>query len=69
MNEIRCLGCGRLLAKAKYEQLEIKCPRCKTLNKLKAIEPLNQAPSSANINEVNHGQTNNPVDGRQNTTT
>lgn len=33
MNLIQCGTCGKLLAKAKsFKQLEIKCPRCKTLN-------------------------------------
>ena len=63
MQEIRC-NCGRLLAKAKFEQLEIKCPRCKTLIILKAIEPHTQAPKSANF-EAKHDQTNHSVDGRQ----
>ncbi|AUZ85777.1 Com family DNA-binding transcriptional regulator [Methylophaga nitratireducenticrescens] len=39
MTQCRCKRCGRLLAKAKFERLEIKCPRCKTLNILKAQEP------------------------------
>lgn len=64
MKEVRCGGCSRLLAKAEYVQIEIKCPRCKTLNNLKATEPLNQAPSSANAEEETHGQTYNPLDGR-----
>ncbi|WP_273152872.1 Com family DNA-binding transcriptional regulator [Methylophaga thiooxydans] len=64
MKEVRCGGCSRLLAKAEYVQIEIKCPRCKTLNNLKAIEPLNPAPSSARPIEEHHGQTNYSVDGR-----
>ncbi|WP_297813778.1 Com family DNA-binding transcriptional regulator [uncultured Methylophaga sp.] len=64
MIEVRCGGCGRLLAKAEYVQIEIKCPRCKTLNNLKATEPLNQAPTSANAEEENHGQTHHSLDGR-----
>jgi len=34
---IRCGECARLLAKAAhYAELQIKCPRCGTLNHLKA---------------------------------
>lgn len=63
MNEIRCTSCNRLLAKAKYQQIEIKCPRCKTLNKLKANEPLTTALISAKVEAAN-GKTNRTVDGR-----
>jgi phage FluMu protein Com len=63
MIEVRCGDCGRLLAKASFSRIEIKCPRCKTLNSLKAIEPQTQAPESARF-EVHHGQTHTPMDGR-----
>ncbi|WP_080482094.1 Com family DNA-binding transcriptional regulator [Pseudomonas syringae] len=37
MQEIRCGHCGRKLAAAcGYVELQIKCPRCRTLNHLKA---------------------------------
>ncbi|KAF0205481.1 MAG: Mu-like prophage protein [Gallionellaceae bacterium] len=40
MESIRCGNCNRLLAKADYKQIEIKCPRCGTLNlKAKSLEP------------------------------
>lgn len=33
MNEFRCQQCNRLLAKVEGEAtVEIKCPRCKTMN-------------------------------------
>lgn len=32
MSLIKCHSCGRILAKGTYIFLEIKCPRCKTLN-------------------------------------
>ncbi|NDV18284.1 Com family DNA-binding transcriptional regulator [Pseudodesulfovibrio sp. JC047] len=35
-NEIRCGNCNRLLAKGQAVNLQIKCPRCGTLNHLKA---------------------------------
>ncbi|HBO4355103.1 TPA: Com family DNA-binding transcriptional regulator [Pseudomonas aeruginosa] len=47
VKDIRCGGCHRLLARAgQFDALEIKCPRCRTLNHLKA-ESLPAAPSSA----------------------
>ncbi len=63
MKECRCKRCNKLLAKAEYELIEIKCPRCKRLNRLKATEPLTTAPSSANVKGEQYGQTNHPVDG------
>jgi phage FluMu protein Com len=35
-NEIRCGNCNRLLAKGQAVNLQIKCPRCGTLNHLNA---------------------------------
>ncbi|WP_353851278.1 Com family DNA-binding transcriptional regulator [Acinetobacter sp.] len=34
MQLINCRSCGRLLGKGIYTTLEIKCPRCKTINLL-----------------------------------
>lgn len=51
MKEIRCGGCNRLLARVgQYDQIQIKCPRCGTLNHLKA-ESLLQAPLSASCRQ------------------
>ncbi len=38
MQQIRCKQCNKLLAKANYKQLEIKCPRCKFFNNLECHE-------------------------------
>lgn len=47
VKEIRCGTCQRLLAKAgHFDQLQIKCPRCRAINHLKA-KSLPQAPLSA----------------------
>ncbi|NMX60183.1 Com family DNA-binding transcriptional regulator [Pseudomonas sp. WS 5079] len=47
MQEIRCGQCGRKLAAVSgFIELQIKCPRCRTLNHLKA-ESLLISPSSA----------------------
>lgn len=35
-NDIRCGQCRRKLATGRYIELQIKCPRCGTLNHLKA---------------------------------
>ncbi|WP_421721587.1 Com family DNA-binding transcriptional regulator [Acinetobacter guerrae] len=37
METIKCRSCGRLLAKGKFISLEIKCPRCKTLNSMSIV--------------------------------
>ncbi|MBU1350619.1 MAG: Com family DNA-binding transcriptional regulator [Gammaproteobacteria bacterium] len=39
MNEVRCGSCHRLLARAVFQCLEIKCPRCGTLNNVRAASP------------------------------
>ena len=36
--EIRCGSCGRLLAKG-TGTIEIKCPRCRTINHVRAASP------------------------------
>ncbi|QLG93396.1 Com family DNA-binding transcriptional regulator [Pseudomonas yamanorum] len=47
MEDIRCGHCGRKLAAVRgFIELQIKCPRCRTLNHLKA-ESLLKSPSSA----------------------
>ncbi|TBV12743.1 Com family DNA-binding transcriptional regulator [Stutzerimonas kirkiae] len=48
MFDIRCGGCGRLLCRAAGSySLQIKCPRCRTLNHLKAPEPPSRPPRAA----------------------
>ncbi len=39
LKEIRCEDCKKLLAKLKDDDIELKCPRCKKVNKEK-IEAL-----------------------------
>ncbi|EBJ3510305.1 Com family DNA-binding transcriptional regulator [Salmonella enterica] len=31
-HNVRCLHCNKLLARASFDFIEVKCPRCKTLN-------------------------------------
>ncbi|WP_312930109.1 Com family DNA-binding transcriptional regulator [Stutzerimonas nitrititolerans] len=51
MFDIRCGGCSRLLARVSgCYTIQIKCPRCRTLNHQKA-ESLPKAPPSADLKE------------------
>ncbi|WP_074924296.1 Com family DNA-binding transcriptional regulator [Delftia lacustris] len=36
MQEVRCASCNRKLAMGVFQHLSIKCPRCGTLNSLRA---------------------------------
>jgi phage FluMu protein Com len=48
--DVRCSSCNKLLARAvEIGVLEIKCPRCKTLN-LRSKSPLKECPR-ASINK------------------
>ncbi|EJA3915822.1 Com family DNA-binding transcriptional regulator [Salmonella enterica] len=31
-HNVRCRHCNKLLARASFDFIEVKCPRCKTLN-------------------------------------
>eukprot|EP00952_Eustigmatos_sp_NYUAD-ZCMA_P001458 6461-Eustigmatos_ZCMA.PRE.1 len=39
MQEVRCGLCQRKLAEAEFDRLKIKCPRCGTLNDVRAMRP------------------------------
>ncbi|MBT9827401.1 Com family DNA-binding transcriptional regulator [Enterocloster bolteae] len=41
IEKVRCVRCGQTLLLAEYVKGEIKCPRCKTINRLdiKMTEP------------------------------
>ncbi|WP_218119566.1 Com family DNA-binding transcriptional regulator [Roseospirillum parvum] len=39
VESIRCANCNKLLARAEFARLEIKCPRCGTVNHLRAQSP------------------------------
>ncbi|WP_310285582.1 Com family DNA-binding transcriptional regulator [Pseudomonas peli] len=46
VKDLRCGGCSRLLAKVgQFDVLQIKCPRCRAINNLRA-ESLRTAPSN-----------------------
>ncbi|AXE33132.1 Com family DNA-binding transcriptional regulator [Chromobacterium phragmitis] len=53
--EIRCGQCGRKLATGRYIELTIKCPRCRTLNHLKAESLPSERPGASDI-KANHDQ-------------
>ncbi|OTG85277.1 hypothetical protein B9T31_12425 [Acinetobacter sp. ANC 4558] len=44
MKLINCRSCGRLLAKGSFTTLEIKCPRCKTMNFMSITNALLDCP-------------------------
>ncbi|WP_374349190.1 Com family DNA-binding transcriptional regulator [Chitinimonas sp.] len=46
MNEIRCGHCQRLLARAVFSKIEIKCPRCGTFNIQSAVSAMPERPLS-----------------------
>ncbi|WP_321161130.1 Com family DNA-binding transcriptional regulator [Herbaspirillum lusitanum] len=64
MQEIRCGGCNKLLGKGEYKVISIKCPRCKTLNELRAMSPIPERQRASNTEGV-HEQTNHPMGRRQ----
>lgn len=39
MQEIRCCQCSKKLAVGEYVRLDIKCPRCKTMNYMRTVSP------------------------------
>lgn len=48
MQEVRCGQCQRLLAKAVFTEIQVKCPKCKTLNhqRASAVDRNGQSPQS-----------------------
>lgn len=59
MKEIRCDGCNKLLGKGIWVELQVKCPRCKTMNNLKAASLMNGDTHDA------RRRTNHSLDGRE----
>ncbi|WP_132257539.1 Com family DNA-binding transcriptional regulator [Paucimonas lemoignei] len=66
MQEIRCGNCNKKLGAGEYQRLQIKCPRCGTMNHLKAESLENERPG-ASVNGAIHGQSkpDHPLDGRK----
>ena len=64
MQEIRCGGCNKLLGKGVFKIMSIKCPRCKTLNELRAVSPIPERQRASHKGGL-HEQTNHSMGGRQ----
>jgi len=55
MNDIRCGTCSKKLGEGIYQTLQIKCPRCKTLNFLRAESTQSEHPECHSKNHT-HGK-------------
>ncbi|HFD3846815.1 MULTISPECIES: Com family DNA-binding transcriptional regulator [Serratia] len=55
MREIRCARCSKLLAKAAFSHLQIKCPRCKAFNDMQA-ESLSQSTAECPTGKTQSGE-------------
>lgn len=64
MKEVRCSHCLKKLAVASFTEIQIKCPRCKTLNHQKAVEPPTRCVQSAQKGE-HDDKPNHSLDRRQ----
>ena len=53
MNDIRCGQCNRKLAEGTYLVLSIKCPRCGTVNHLRASTPSTHAVERPTLKDAN----------------
>ncbi|WP_142850979.1 Com family DNA-binding transcriptional regulator [Telmatospirillum sp. J64-1] len=60
MESIRCGSCRKLLAKAVYRTIEIKCPRCGAINHLRAASPASERPRASHPMEDALGQSEAP---------
>ncbi|WP_423315742.1 Com family DNA-binding transcriptional regulator [Azospirillum sp. 11R-A] len=56
MEEIRCGSCAKLLARGTAEMLEIKCPRCGTLNHVRVANPPPERPRASDSTQDVHGK-------------
>ncbi|WP_150523074.1 Com family DNA-binding transcriptional regulator [Roseibium sediminis] len=60
MQEIRCGRCRKLLMKSEPAAIrgmvEVKCPRCGTMNSLRPVEPLPERPGERTLKGLDDGQ-------------
>jgi phage FluMu protein Com len=57
MQEVRCGSCERKLAEAaEFLRLKVKCPRCGTMNDVRAWSPLPERPGASNLKGAPHGE-------------
>lgn len=54
MQDIRCGSCSRKLGVGEFTVLEIKCPRCKTLNHVRAASPSPERPGASKKEPTHH---------------
>ncbi|MDO8180143.1 MAG: Com family DNA-binding transcriptional regulator [Undibacterium sp.] len=63
MIEIRCGNCHKKLGEGEYQRLNIKCPRCNTLNQLSAVSAHPERPG-ASLGVTSNDKPHHPVAGR-----
>ncbi|WP_075202156.1 MULTISPECIES: Com family DNA-binding transcriptional regulator [Serratia] len=57
-HDVRCRHCNRLLARADFSYLQVKCPRCKTLNEIERHErPTKEKTCGENKAHLSHHHT------------
>ncbi|MGT2495027.1 Com family DNA-binding transcriptional regulator [Cupriavidus basilensis] len=54
MQEIRCGSCNRKLGAGEYSRLAIKCPRCGTMNVLRAESPAPESQRASHNGDRGH---------------
>ncbi|MFZ6748501.1 Com family DNA-binding transcriptional regulator [Undibacterium sp. Ren11W] len=64
MQEIRCGNCHKKLGEGDYRRLNIKCPRCRTLNMLSAESATPERPG-ASLEAINNDKPHHPLVRRQ----
>lgn len=64
MQEIRCCNCCKKLAEGDYLRLDIKCPRCKVVNRLSVMNTELER-QGASIRTGKNDKSNRSLDGRQ----
>ncbi|WP_082793029.1 Com family DNA-binding transcriptional regulator [Collimonas pratensis] len=65
MQDIRCGSCSRKLGEGEYITLSIKCPRCGTLNHLRATRPAPACRRASDIGAVRASKSDYSLDGWQ----
>ncbi|WP_082806952.1 Com family DNA-binding transcriptional regulator [Collimonas pratensis] len=65
MHDIRCGNCSRKLGEGEYITLSIKCPRCGTLNHLRAMRPISARHRASDIGATHGSKPYHPLAGRQ----
>ncbi|PRC90972.1 Com family DNA-binding transcriptional regulator [Solimicrobium silvestre] len=56
MLDIRCGSCSRKLGEGEYITLSIKCPRCGTLNHLRATRSEPASPRASELKTLSHAR-------------